>query len=224
MDQSTGRQQLPRSCRKITPPAAKCCREAVLKQPAASFLTMAVVLVVLLTVPCAVFAVSSWSKLRGLAAFEASLGAMRLVPTRFVRPVAAAVCGSEAVVAVGLLVGLWHRGVALVALAAAGLLLAVLTAAVVIVLRRGTVARCACFGGSGQRLRRAHVVRNGLLLLVMAAAAALVARGTDTAGAAGPPATALGAFAGGVGALLLTRLDELVDLFAPERVTSNPRS
>ena len=98
---------------------------------------MAVVLVALLTVPCAVFAVSSWSKLRGRAAFVASLEAMRLVPARLVRPVAAAVSGAEAVVAVGLLVGLWHRGVALVALAAAGPLLAVLTAGIVVVLRRG---------------------------------------------------------------------------------------
>jgi hypothetical protein len=181
---------------------------------------MAVVLVALLTVPCAVFAVSSWSKLRGRAAFVASLEAMRLVPARLVRPVAAAVSGAEAVVAVGLLVGLWHRGVALVALAAAGPLLAVLTAGIVVLLRRGTVAHCACFGGAGQLLRRAHVVRNGLLLLVVGAAAALVV----ATGPAGPAATALGAFAGGVGALLLIRLDELVDLFAPARVTSNPRS
>ncbi|MEU0403445.1 MauE/DoxX family redox-associated membrane protein [Streptomyces sp. NPDC006197] len=46
----------------------------------------------------------------------------------------------------------------------AGLLVAVFTAGIVLARRRGTAARCACFGRTPMPLGRRHVVRNVLLL------------------------------------------------------------
>jgi hypothetical protein len=101
--------------------------------------------------------------------------------------------------------------------AAAGFAVAILlltgfAVSIFLVLRRGVQASCRCFGGSGAApFRRHHIVRNVALIAV--AVAGLVAA------LAGPAfsweALALGAVPGGVVALLVTRLDDLVELFAP---------
>jgi hypothetical protein len=74
-------------------------------------------------------------------------------------------------------------------------------------LRRGTAVTCRCFGASGGRLGRTHLVRNGLLIL---AAAVAIPRATGPA----PLAVALPAvLVGGFLALLVIHWDELAGLF-----------
>jgi uncharacterized membrane protein YphA (DoxX/SURF4 family) len=93
---------------------------------------------------------------------------------------------------------------------AAAVLLA-FTAAIVAALRRGPGVPCRCFGDATVPLGRRHVVRNALLLAVAAGAAFPVP-------ATGHPAeTALAVFAGGCAALVITRFDEITDLFSPTR-------
>jgi hypothetical protein len=99
------------------------------------------------------------------------------------------------------------------ALALTGGLLAVFTAGVALAVRRGTGARCACFGAAEQPLGARHLVRNGLLLAAVGVAALGIA--VASAQPLGPAGTAMAVSAGAVGALLLIRLDDLVDLFMP---------
>jgi hypothetical protein len=156
-----------------------------------------------------VFLASAWSK-RPVGGrfrqFSDSLAAMGLLPARFVVPVAAIVVVLETAVVLLLLL-----------LAAAGFALATalligFAVAIGLVLRRGVQASCRCFGGSGAApFRRHHIVRN--LVLVAVAVAGFVAA---LAGPALPwAAVALAAVPALVVALLVTRLDDLVDLFAP---------
>ncbi|OKI81719.1 MauE/DoxX family redox-associated membrane protein [Micromonospora sp. CB01531] len=93
------------------------------------------------------------------------------------------------------------------------LLLAVLTTGVVLAVRRGTGARCACFGATERPLGRRHVVRNGILLASVAGALVAVALGA--AYPLAPAGAAVALAAGAVGALILIRLDDLLDLFLP---------
>lgn len=157
-----------------------------------------------------VFVASAWSKrpVNGqFKQFSDSLAAMRLLPARFVVPVAAGVVALEAAVVLLLLLPLAAFGFAL-----AILLLAGFAGAIFLVLRRGVQASCRCFGGSGAApFRRHHIVRNVALIAV--AGAGLVA--ALAAPAISWEAVALGAMPGAVVALLVTRLDDLVELFAP---------
>jgi hypothetical protein len=99
------------------------------------------------------------------------------------------------------------------AVAGAGLataLLAVLTAGVVLILRRRLKVTCACFGASSSTIAPIHAVRNGLLLLGAVVAAALGPHvPTDLLTAV----VAVGA--GGVLALVFTRLDDFAFLLSP---------
>lgn len=99
------------------------------------------------------------------------------------------------------------------AVAGAGLaaaLLAVLTAGVVLILRRRLTVTCACFGASRSTIAPIHAVRNGLLLLCAAVAAGLGSHlPTDLVTAV----VAVGA--GGVLALVFTRLDDFAFLLSP---------
>ncbi|MEU0563638.1 MauE/DoxX family redox-associated membrane protein [Dactylosporangium sp. NPDC006015] len=136
----------------------------------------------LLAALCCVFAASAWSKLRSRAAqqaFASSLRPVPLVPARHVGAVAMAATVAEA----GLVLGLgaavaaiaagWPaaRPLTVVMLALTGVLLAVFTTGVALAVRRGTRARCACFGAAERPLSARHLVRNGLLLAATAAAA-----------------------------------------------------
>jgi hypothetical protein len=154
-----------------------------------------------------VFLVSAWSKRPGsFTQFSDSLATMRLLPARAVVPVAGVVVGLETVVVL-LMALLPAPGFAL-----AVVLLLGFAGAIAVVLRRGVQASCRCFGGSGAApFRVHHIVRN--LVLVAVAVAGFVA---VLAGAALTwQAVALGAVPGVVVALLVTRLDDLVALFAP---------
>jgi hypothetical protein len=158
-----------------------------------------------------VFLVSAWSKRPGsFKEFSDSLAAMRLLPARSVVPVAAFVVFVEAAVVL-LMVLLPAPGFAL-----AVVLLLAFAGSIGVVLRRGVQASCRCFGGSGAApFRPHHIVRN--LVLVAVAVAGLVA--VLTGPALTWQAAALGAVPGAVVALLVTRLDDLVALFAPAPAT-----
>lgn len=154
-----------------------------------------------------VFAVSSFGKLRSRAEFAASVRAMKLLPARAVEPVALAVGLVEALAAVLLVV----PATAAVGSAVAFGLLAVFTVAIVVVLRRGTAAACRCFGMSEAAFGVRHVVRNAGLM------ACAVVGGAVAVTAPGVPAAPMFLLAVGIGvivALIVTMLDELVELFA----------
>lgn len=165
-----------------------------------------------------VFAVSASAKLRSREAFAAFVGsvrAMKLVPARRARATAVAVALAEAAVVVLLLVPpLAPAGFAL----AIGLLV-VFVGATVIMLRRGTVAPCRCFGRSSETYGPAHLVRNGILLLVA------------SAGLLGSPpasydvgAVAVSAFTALCGMLLVVFLVDLVSLFGSSARHPQPSS
>jgi hypothetical protein len=165
-----------------------------------------------------VFGISAASKI-GRTAFQdfvASAGPLQMLPRRF-RPVASrVVVVAEIALTVVLLVGAGATAlsalvpVAAVALAAAAILLLVFTIAIVATLRRGGHQACRCFGAKATPLRPAHVVRNALLLAV-ALAGLVTVIGTDPSVEAG--GAALACVTGLVVGLLVTRFDDLTDLF-----------
>lgn len=178
---------------------------------------------------CVVFVVSATSKLRDGRAFTASLRDLRLLPSRWVRSVAATVTVGEVVVAGGLA----GTGILLVArsaghaltvavLALAGLLMLVLTTGIALALRRGTGGRCACFGATERPLGRRHLVRNGVLLFAVVLGLAGLGDGhpVQVAGAL------IAAGAGALGAVVLIQLDDIVELFtsSPAVAANTPTS
>lgn len=176
-----------------------------------------------------VFTTSGWSKIRSPTAqraFADSLRPLPLLPARLVNPVALLVTTTE----LGLVLGTSWSMMALIAgwpsvrpvgslvLTATFLLLAGLTTGMVLAVRRETGARCACFGATPQ-LRR-HVVRNTVLLALTVTALGAVGvtppRPLPWAGVVLSVAT------GSVAALILVRLDDLVDLFLPTPPSHRP--
>lgn len=161
-----------------------------------------------------VFLFSAWSKRPGggrFKQFSDSLAAMRLLPARFVVPIATVVVCAEAAVVL-LLVPQPLRLLAVAGFALAIVLLLGFAVSIGLVLRRGVQASCRCFGGSGAApFRRHHIVRN--LVLVAAAGAGLVAALAEPS--LSWEAVALAGVPGVVVALLTTRLDDVVELFAP---------
>jgi hypothetical protein len=177
----------------------------------------------LVTVLWLVFAVSALGKVRGVSAqrsFAESLRPLGLLPGRVVPAVAGLVTVAELTVLFGLtgavagLVDLVPAVpvVRLGGVAAAAALLCVFTGGIALALRRGSTARCACFGAESRPLGGRHLVRNGLLLLITAGALATPATTVEPAGAL------LAAAAGTLVALVLIRLDDLVELFTPARL------
>ncbi|MEU7909467.1 MauE/DoxX family redox-associated membrane protein [Microbispora bryophytorum] len=118
---------------------------------------------------------------------------------------AAALCAAEALV-LPLVVVAPPVGFGL----AAGLV-AVLTAGVAVVLRRGLAVRCRCFGGGEAALGTRHVVRN-LALLGVAALGLAVAVLPGGAGVDGP-GVLLAAGVALLAAALVIRFDDVADLF-----------
>ncbi len=158
-----------------------------------------------------VFIVSAVSKLRSstaFAAFTGSVGDMSLVPHALARPIALVVPIGEVLAAVLLLIPATTFAGAVTAL----VLLTVFTTAITLVLRRGRVASCRCFGASERPFGSRHLVRNALLIAVALAAAATSA---SAPGPAQPAAVLLAVCTGTLGALLVVMFDELVELFAP---------
>ncbi len=185
---------------------------------------MSYVLVLAQSVLAAVFAWSAVGKAAGrarFADFRDELAGMGLLPRAAVTPVAAAVVAAEAAVP-PLLVWPGARGAGLlVALA----LLTAFAGAIAVVLARGTVASCRCFGGSPAPFGRRHLVRNGVLAAV--AVGGLVAVGRGGGGPVHPAGVAVTVLAGAVVVAAVVFADDLADLVsgtrpAPPRVTRPP--
>lgn len=159
-----------------------------------------------------VFLISLLSKVRGKRAyadFRRSVVGWRVLSRRRSALAAAiAVAGETATVV--LLALPWTRWVGFVS--GAGLL-AAFTAGIVVVLRRGQLATCRCFGTSSTALNPTHVIRNVGLLVVCAVGAIGVVVSTgpppDLAGSALALATAAMAL------LFVVRFDDVVALLAP---------
>lgn len=186
---------------------------------------MGEVTLAMLTLGTWVFAFSAGSKLRSrraYRAFRAGLRAAGLVPGPALATVAAILAGCEA----GLAMTMAALAAATVApstggvlaatetaLACAAALAAVLAAGVATVLRRGTEAPCACFGGQPRRpLGRAHLIRNAVLAGCFAAG---LVTGPLASGRPGPAATVLATATGSLAALLIVHWEDLADLFSP---------
>lgn len=163
-----------------------------------------------------VFGVSAISKLRGRGAFDEFVTTTRqllrgLSPGRIViestsRLVAVAVVAAEATIPLLLIVPATRRiglGMAMLCLTAFG-------AAVAATVRRGVQGSCRCFGRSSIPLGYRHVVRNGMLFAVAA-----TGLGVGPGSLADPAGLALAAGAALIVALLLMRLDDVIELFVP---------
>lgn len=185
------------------------------------------VLIALLCLTGCVFGTSSGAKLRGRTAyraFRAGLGETGLVSDRLL-PAAVVLGAGEAVVAAALVAAAAVTAVAApgaavlacCALAAAAALLGMLAAGVGTVIRRGTAARCACFGtGSDRPLSGVHLTRNLGLLGVTAAGLAVLPLAAGHAVTGGSLAGAgLAAASGAAASLLFIRWEDLADLFTP---------
>jgi len=171
-----------------------------------------------------VFGVSAWSKVRSAAAQRAFAASLRpLVPERAGGAVAGAVTAAEVVVALGLaatamavLAGVpGARTVGVVSMLLAAGLCAALTLGVAVTVRRHLNVRCACFGAAERQLSGRHVVRNAILLAIAIAGLGTAAAGTPTSVALA--GALVGVCSGAVAALILIRLDDVVDLFVPVR-------
>jgi hypothetical protein len=176
-----------------------------------------------LTIAAVVYGTSAAAKLRGRSAyrsFRAGLAGTALVPPRYLAANAAALVSGEIITA-GLAVAALlvttlmpdADAIADSALAAAVLLTCVLAAGVAVIVRRGTVARCACFGAAaGIQLGLPHLARNLALLGVLTAGLISSLLGPGRPGLAG---AVVALAAGAVAGLVLTRFDELIMLFMP---------
>ncbi|GGK99299.1 methylamine utilization protein MauE [Planomonospora parontospora subsp. parontospora] len=157
-----------------------------------------------------VFAAAVAGKVRGRAAFGefvSSIVALGVLPRR--ASVAAAYALTAAEAAAVLLLA-WPPTVPLGFAAAVGTL-AVLTGGILATLRRGRRVPCRCFGASAAPLGRVHVARN--LVLAALGGAGLAAWSAAGASAPHPAGAVLALVAAGVGALLVVRLDDLMELF-----------
>jgi uncharacterized iron-regulated membrane protein len=169
-----------------------------------------------------VFGVSAWSKVRSVAAQRRFAASLRpLLPDGTSAAVAVAVTVAELAVALGLsgtvvatLIDLpGARTFGLGSMVVAGSLCSALALGVAVGIRRRISVRCACFGAVERPLSGRHVVRNAILLLT--AVGGLV---TVVVGPTAPVATGgamLSLFSGALAALVLIRLDDVIDLFTP---------
>lgn len=155
----------------------------------------------------AVLAVSAASKVRRRADFRdfvASLRRTSLVKPSAARVVALVVVSTEGSAALLLLL----PGTRRFGFVVAGLLLAVLTAGVAAIVRRGKRVTCRCFGASNAPLQIRHVVRNATLT---GAAVVGVIAGASTFNSAAVVVVLIGA----VCAAPVILLDDLTELFRP---------
>lgn len=170
-----------------------------------------------------VFGLSAASKAgrRTFQDFAASAGPLEVLPKALRVPAAKAVVVAEGVITVALVVGAGAaltktlEPVAVLGFALAVLLLLAFTGAIVLTLRQGIRKACKCFGASSTPLGRAHVVRN-VLLLALAVAGLAAATSVNTT--VEPAGAAMAVVAGLVAGLLITRFDDLIDLFRPLEV------
>jgi hypothetical protein len=158
------------------------------------------------------FAVATVSKLSRISFVEFVNSTAALLPHRLTawsKPAAVGVVIAEAATVVALLVPMSSTWGFVSATALGGLF----GFAVVGAIRRGNRAPCRCFGRSTTPLGPVHLARN-----LITTAIAVTALGVITLSPANPLSwleVALCAFAGVVCGMLLIRLDDLAELFAP---------
>ena len=120
-------------------------------------------------------------KLAAMADLRDTIAALIPLPAPFVRAVAVAIVGAEALAALLLAAGgSWSR----TGMAAALMLFILFTAAILVALVQGRTVQCRCFGGRGHAISVHDVARNGVLM----AACGLYLR----SGAPGAPIEAIG--------------------------------
>jgi hypothetical protein len=186
-----------------------------------------------LAVAAIVYGQSAAAKLRGRRAYhdyQAGLGETALVPRRRLVLAAAALVVAETAVtcvacsataAMLLLPG--ALVIAEAALAGALLLTAVLAAGIWLVIRRGTRARCACFGAASLRpLGAVHLARNLGLLSLMATGLIGALIGGLGPGRPGLAIAVVAVTGGAVVGLLMIHFEGIVFLFAPVDSASMP--
>jgi hypothetical protein len=178
---------------------------------------------------CLVFGTSAAGKLGNgrFGEFAAAPGPLQVLPRSLRSPAAHLVVAVEVLLTIALLVvtavpnGRGVAGMAVVAFGASTLLLLAFTGAIVVTLRRGDRRPCRCFGAGTVPLGRGHVIRN-LVLLVVALAGLVAAAGQP--GTAGLAGALVAAVSGLVAGLLITRFDDLVELFgSADAATTGPR-
>lgn len=165
-----------------------------------------------------VFGMSAASKTgrSAFGEFASSAGPLEVLPRALRRPAATATLAAEVVLTVLLLISVVAAfttalaPVAVIAYAGAAALLLAFTVAIVLTLRRGSRKPCRCFGAKATPLGPAHVVRNVLLLAVALAGLVALTGNSEVA----PAGAALAGVAGLVAGLLVTRFDDLTDLFS----------
>lgn len=158
-----------------------------------------------------VFLVSAVGKVRSQASFVGFVDSLRqfdILPSRQVQPAAIVVVATEAAVPILLAV----RDTVALGFLLTGGLLGVLTGAIAVVVHRGTLLSCRCFGVASAPLGRRHLVRNALLVFasVLGVAGSV---GVVAPGSAHPGGVALAVACGAALALLVMRFDDIVDLF-----------
>ncbi len=165
-----------------------------------------------------VFALSAAGKLRDLRAFARAVGDFAVVPASLTAPVAAALVVLECIVPVLLL----FRPTALGGLLLAAALLAVFTAGLLGVLRRGAATACNCFGSASSRpVGRVHIWRNAALLVVSGSGVAALHSGD--AGVLAEPVALVTALCALPCVVAVRFLDDLVDLFARPHIHATRR-
>ena len=100
-----------------------------------------------------------------------------------------------------------------------------LTVGVVHAVRRGSVARCHCFGARGTRLSAVHIARNATL--IVAAVAAIATSGLATSARAGSPSwqpagIAVAIVAAAFACAVIVFWEDLATLLAPARSRHSP--
>ncbi|MES4904069.1 MULTISPECIES: MauE/DoxX family redox-associated membrane protein [unclassified Streptomyces] len=176
-----------------------------------------------------VFAAAAVGKIRdrdAFAAFATVVKGLGLVPRPWARVTARITVAVEAMVPALLLVALvpadpvetaswWLRGCSTVL--AIGLLLA-FTVGIVLAVRNGTQASCACFGARGSVLGMRHIIRNTALAVI--GGAGLLGHlvvGQIQGSTAGH---VLAAFAGVIVASVFVLFDDIAELFVSVRATT----
>jgi uncharacterized membrane protein YphA (DoxX/SURF4 family) len=117
------------------------------------------------------FAAAAWPKVADPPGFAQALHAYKLLPEGLLAPMALALPWLELVLALALIVGLWRRSAALLAL----LLLAVFAFALAVNLVRGNPVDCGCFRTSGPARSAAERLADMKLALARDALLALLA-------------------------------------------------
>jgi hypothetical protein len=179
--------------------------------------------IAVLAFAASVYGLSAGAKLRSRRAyrsFRQGLGEAALVRRQCLPVIAAVLVSAESVVTVLAIAAIvttaslaGATAAAVAALGIAALLSIVLAAGVATVMHRGTRARCACFGFSSDRpMGGAHLIRNLILAAVLLAGLIGSVPGHGRPGLA---AVVVAVVAGVVAGLVLVRLDDLIELFAP---------